>query len=435
MPGTVPGQFATHPVEVTSVPAIGAAPTFVVNSAVEIIFLVVGQLVPAVGDILIGHRHGSQWIAWKAGFCPARTVCVNVIQCGTGPAIGTTVSWTGPGGFTATCVTNGLGQCCVAPAGSGTYTASAVDILGNTRSVSIVVGSACHPYLGFLCLGGAWIQTVVHHCDGGPAIGNTVTITGAASASCVTASVVGFPPGSCHVCVPTVPGTYTVTSGSASATVSLTTPCGIPTQVFLCLDGWGTIKGQLLDLCYNPIVGATVSFQGGSATTDVLGNWSICYPTAPTTHCAFLGGFTGTLTATTSNARILNGSWDICNDLNKSVSQCTTTDVGIIFLETASGYTLCGSNDPATAAIDPPSGCLCAEQCGPIEDTIDLVSTTFGAFTMAFDAGSCSWGGTLAFTRSYWLSLYSMHGQYNHDLCQPGLLRESRHEFPLDRHV
>lgn len=63
MPTSLPGQFAVHPVRTSGAESEGGPFSTTVDTAHTMIFTVVGNTVPAVGDILIGRLIEGRWIA------------------------------------------------------------------------------------------------------------------------------------------------------------------------------------------------------------------------------------------------------------------------------------------------------------------------------------------------------------------------------------
>jgi hypothetical protein len=137
-----------NPVTVLGTEGEGNAPARTVDTSVSVPVLAIGPGVPATGDDVDCHHVDYRWVVGhKGNVCPSH-VCILVRNCDGTAAAGETVTFTGPGGFTGSAVTDGTGHACVDVTDPGTY-------VGTThgQSVNVVVGATCTTYGGTVCLG------------------------------------------------------------------------------------------------------------------------------------------------------------------------------------------------------------------------------------------------------------------------------------------
>lgn len=149
VPTAVPRYFLVKPQAVsgaeTEGTVLGLADIFGADTP-KVPVAVLGPSIPVAGDRLLVKRAGARWVA-EFGPTPApppppgdRVICATVKVCTSGePQDGETVSVTGPGGFSASCVTSAeTGECCVVVPEDGTYTVSST-VGGTTATASVVI--------------------------------------------------------------------------------------------------------------------------------------------------------------------------------------------------------------------------------------------------------------------------------------------------------
>ena len=81
MPTSLPGQFAVHPVRTSGPESEGGTYSATVDTSHTMIFTVVGNIVPGVGDILIGRLIEGRWVAERYTGDTTDTVVIAGCPC------------------------------------------------------------------------------------------------------------------------------------------------------------------------------------------------------------------------------------------------------------------------------------------------------------------------------------------------------------------
>jgi len=184
------------------------------------------------------------------------------------PIAGATVS-----AGAASAATNSSGVYSISGLAPGTYTATATatGYTSQSASVTVTAGSTTTQNFALTSTTGTISGTLTDALTAAPIAGATVSYSGGSSTTNANGqySLAGVPP-----------GTYSLTAsatGYASQTASVTASAGAATtQNFILSPNPGTISGTVTDAGSTaPIAGATVSYSGGSATTDGSGNYTL----------------------------------------------------------------------------------------------------------------------------------------------------------------
>lgn len=160
-PGSAPGRFVGR--RLAAAGGGTSSPLLYTELPGDLVFTCLNG-VPAVGESLTVHRVGGYWVGRKRGPGPPPItywVCVLVRRCDSMvPLSGATVTVTGDGGFSGSCVTGSEGRCCVEVPGPGTYpfTVTHPDY-GSGSSTGLAYpssyGEAGASGNNLICLGGA----------------------------------------------------------------------------------------------------------------------------------------------------------------------------------------------------------------------------------------------------------------------------------------
>src|SRR5438445_8391843 len=197
------------------------------------------------------------------------TITGTVTDAGTAaPIAGATVSYSG-----GSTTSDGSGAYTLANVAEGSYTvtASATGYASQSRTVTVGPGATATQNFALTGQTTRLSGTVTDASTGKPIAGATVS---AGSGSAVTDA------GGAYAISGLAPGTYTATasaSGYASQSASVTLTAGsTTTQNFALAPNPGTITGTVTDAgTAAPIAGATVSYSGGSTTTDGSGAYTL----------------------------------------------------------------------------------------------------------------------------------------------------------------
>ncbi len=197
------------------------------------------------------------------------TITGTVTDAGTAaPIAGATISYSG--GSTST---DGSGAYTLANVAEGSYTVTAGATGYASQSRTVTVGPGATATQNFALTGQTTrlSGTVTDASTSKPIAGATVS---AGTGSAVTDA------GGAYAISGLAPGTYTATataSGYASQSASVTLTAGnTTTQNFVLAPNPGTITGTVTDAGTGaPIAGATVSYSGGSTSTDGSGAYTL----------------------------------------------------------------------------------------------------------------------------------------------------------------
>ena len=218
------------------------------------------------------------------------------------PLSGASVSFSG-----GTTTTNSSGFYQFTNVATGTYSVTAAHSGYFSSTQSATVSSGTTTTLNFKLATGGKLAGTVTKSGGGAVAGATVAISGGSVATSVTVTTNSSGAYATNF-IPV--GTYTVTVSAAGFTTqskTATVNTGQTTTVNFTLSssgGTGTLSGTVVNISSNaPISGATVSFSGGSTTTNSSGFYQFTN-VAPGTYnvtAAHSGYFSATQSATVSS--------------------------------------------------------------------------------------------------------------------------------------
>ncbi len=292
----------------------------------------------------LGFPGASIYVNSMAEFFGPRTIPPGVISgqvtdSSTGAALaGATVGYSG-----GSVTTDGSGNYTLSNVAPGTYTVTASAAGHTSRSSMVSVTSGNTTTLNFQLtpnVPGAITGQVTDSSTGVAIVGATVSYSGGSTTTDSSGN---------YTLNNVAPGTYTVTASatgytSLSSTVSVTS--GITATVNFQLNPLptnvpGTIKGRVTNISTGGgVSGATVSFSGGSTTSDSSGNYTFSGVTPgtysvtashtgffPVTHAAVLGsGATVTLNFAMATGGKIAGT--VTNSSGAAISGAAVTLTG-----------------------------------------------------------------------------------------------------------
>lgn len=141
MPGSLPGVFLLHPARPSGNEAEGATPGYDVDTSSSFAATVVGNLVPAAGDLLVARLCSGRWVAQKVGSSCSTKIYIQ--GCGAPGLFGASVAVKDASGTTTllsgAADANGFFDCGSLPTGTYTVDVSASRFNSHTFSgVSLV---------------------------------------------------------------------------------------------------------------------------------------------------------------------------------------------------------------------------------------------------------------------------------------------------------
>jgi hypothetical protein len=214
---------------------------------------------------------------------------------------GTPVSGATVSAGTASASTNANGVFTITGLAPGTYTAtaSATGYAAQSASVTITAASTTTQNFALSPNPGTISGTVTDAATGAPIAGATVSYSGGSAITDGNGN---------YNFAAVSEGTYTLTASATgyqnqSGTVTLG-PRGAATQNFALARPYGAITGTVTEnVTGNPIAGATVSYSGGSATTNGSGQYTLAnVPPGSYTVSAGAAGYAGQAQSVTVTA-------------------------------------------------------------------------------------------------------------------------------------
>ncbi len=270
------------------------------------------------------------------------TVTGTVKNISTGALIvGATVSYSGG---SATTNSSGVYSLSNVPGGTQTFTAAANGYLSSSSTIAVNGGTNT---LNFQLSTAGQIAGKITNSSGATVAGATVVMSGGIIATTVTVSsnstgnyISGWVP----------IGNYTVTAGASGlATTSASTmvKTGTTSTVNITMGsgsgGAGSVVGKVTNTSNGAALsGATVSYSGGSATTDTNGNYS--FSPVPAGTYTFAASRSGYLSRT-SSVTVTNGVTTTANFLLASAGKLSGT------VKTGSGAALSGATVKVTGGV------------------------------------------------------------------------------------
>ncbi|MEP6753182.1 MAG: carboxypeptidase regulatory-like domain-containing protein [Candidatus Dormiibacterota bacterium] len=249
------------------------------------------QLSATAAQYTFSTVSGSTSTVFDSGSIPCRgygTVAGTVTDALTGnPIAGATVSYTGASALTNISGAYSLGQ---APLGSYQLTAAAPGYTDQSQTVTVSPATTTTRGFSLTPLAGSVSGIVTDGASGSPVAGATVSYSGGQATT---------NPAGAYTFAAVTEGTYDIAAsapGYTAQTLTVTVGAGQAASKNFALapTGVGTVSGVVTDaLTGSTVAGATVSYLGGSTTTDSGGIYTLAsLPDGNTTVTASHAGYT-----------------------------------------------------------------------------------------------------------------------------------------------